>query len=340
MEVEELICFLKNEYKCKNEIVIIHNSHTLGKAASCNKGLQLVKSEMAIVLNDDDSWAYEFLVTAVSQLEYNHSLNPDIQGVICLANVMYEEYADDQVHIKRWAVPDGRQLNPYNNQVHLQSLATNNLFSSSQFLFYKKAADHVGPFASELVVFSDWEFHIRFACAFSIYIITQTFVNIHKRLKSTDRAYLNQSHQKENQLDFFNELLTEKFLKTTPQPADDGHFSMSMVQIQTILYLRLAGRGAGGNSPYSHITDASTTELLNRITFLEYQARRSEDWFKYIDYRLTPGYIRKGNKAIKLVKHGLKAKHKKQKFKELLVCLSKEGWRKTLSKIKNELNER
>lgn len=335
-EVEELVHYLKNKYNCNNEIVIIHNPHSIGKAAACNKGMQLVNSEIVIVLNDDDSWAHEFLVTAVSQLEYNRSVNPNIQGAICLANNMYEEYADGYMHIKWCDVPDARQLNPHNNHVHLQTLATQNVFSSSQFLFYKKAADFIGPFDTDLVLFSDWEFNIRFACAYSIYIITQPFVNIHKRFESTDRAYHNLNRQKEFQIEFYNELLTEKFLKAKPGSSDNGHFSMSMVQIQTILNLRLAGRMVGNSRIDAH----QITELTNRIANLEHHARVSEEWFKYIDYRLTPGYIRKGNKAIKLVKRGLKIKHKKQKIKKLLVSLSKDGLGQTLSKIKNKLNER
>jgi glycosyltransferase involved in cell wall biosynthesis len=346
-EVEDLIYFLKNKYNCNNEIVIIHNAHSLGKAAACNKGLQLVKSEMVIVLNDDDSWAHEFLVTAVSQLEYNHSVNPNIQAVIPLANTMYEEYVEDHVFIKWCDVPDGRQLNPHNNYIHLQSLASTNLFSSSQFLFYKKAADYIGPYDTDLVIFSDWEFHIRFACAFSIYIITQPFVNIHKRFESTDRSYINLIQQKDNQVEFYNELLTEKFLKIKPQPAGNEHFNMSVVQIQTIVNLRLAGRLSGGHAQHAHAAhitnhhvDIRIAELSNRIAYLEHQSRRSEEWFRYIDYRLTPAIIRKGSKAVKLVKYGLKMKHKTQKLKKLFVSLSRDGVRKTLSKIKNKLNER
>lgn len=343
-EVEELIYFLKNKYNCGNEIVIIHNATSIGKAAACNKGLQLVKSEMVIVLNDDDSWAHEFLVTAVSQLDYMHSVNPNVQGVIPLANIMYEEYADDHVYIKWCDVPDSRQLNPHNNYVHLQSLASTNLFSSSQFIFYKKAGDHIGPFDTELALFSDWEFHIRFACAYSIYIITQPFVNIHKRFESTDRSYFNLIRQKENQVEFYNELLTEKFLKIKPQSSDDDHYSLSLIQIQTILNLRLAGRASGGHAAHAPVNtfkvEAQIAELTNRIAYLEHQSRRSEEWFQYIDYRLTPAVIRKGSKAVKLVKQGLKMKHKKQKLKKLFVSLSKDGLRKTLSKIKNKLNER
>lgn len=340
-EVEELIYFLKNKYNCNNEIIIIHNPVSIGKAAACNMGLQLVKSEMVIVLNDDDSWAHEFLLTAVSQLEYIHSVNPDVQGVISLANIMHEAYVEDHVFIKWCDVPDGRQLNPSNHYIHLQSLAGVNLFSSSQFLFYKNAADHIGPFDTEMAIFSDWEFHIRFTCAFSIYIITQPFVNIHKRFESTDKSYLNLLQQKDNQIEFYNELMTGKFLKTKPLPSDSERFSMSLVQIQTIVNLRLAGRLSASSAHNSDPNvEIQLTQLTNRIAYLEHQIRLSEDWFKHIDYRLTPAYIRKGSKVVKLVKYGLKAKHKKQKLKKLFVSLSKDGLRKTLSKIKNKLNGR
>ncbi len=340
-EVEELIYFLKNKYNCNNEITIIHNKVSAGKAASCNKGMQLVKSKMVIVLNDDDSWAHEFLVTAVSQLEHIQSVNPDVQGVISLANIMYEGYTEDQVYIKWCDVPDGRQLNPSNNYIHLQSLAGINLFSSSQFLFYKKAADHIGPFDTELVIFSDWEFHIRFACAFSIYIITQPFVNIHKRFESTDVSYQNLLHQKNTQIEFYNELMTGKFLKTKPQPSGSEGFSMSLVQIQTIVNLRLAGRLSPSPANVTNPNiEIQLNQLTNRIAYLEHQSRLTEDWFKHIDYRLTPAYMRKGSKTVKLVKYGFKAKHKKQMIKKLIISLSKDGLRKTLSKIKNKLNEK
>jgi glycosyltransferase involved in cell wall biosynthesis len=346
-EVEELIDFLRNKYNCPNEIVIIHNQISIGKSASCNKALSLAKTEMAIILNDDDTWAYEFLTMAVSQLEYiSHSVNPNVKGIISLANLMYEEIIDDYTIIKFCDIPGEKQLNPYKNYIHIQSLATENIFSSSQFVFYKKAADYIGPFNPELVIFSDWEFHIRFACAFSIYIINQPFVNLHMRPEAIDRSYLNLLQINEDQHEYYNELVTASFLKARPLPLDNDAYSLSLIQIQTILNLRLANKGGAQiHSRYSGKGLNSEqirqiTDLTQKVNFLEHQSRIAEDWFRHIDYRLTPSYVRKGKKLLKLLAVGLGIKNKRQKFKKLLVSLSKNGFKKTLSKIKSKLNEK
>lgn len=314
-DIETLVNYFKNKYNNKNKISVYTNDYNLGKAASCNIALEKIQDELVVVLNDDDCWASEFLQLSIIQLEYRNKLNSSIKGITCLANTYHEEVLDDGAYTQWCDTPRMEELNQYDDYISSSALLENNLFSSSQFIFYKDVIDRIGKFNKNMLVYSDWEFNIRFIAHYEIYRQPQPFVNVYKRFWTTNPSYFNLLTVHVEKLDYFSNRINDELLRQTLN-IDPAHKNgVDVNAMQTILLLRKSGVRtvfSQGTQQIQHIqvsqspqnqqiqqlaNDQVTIRLVNLENKFDAYAKLNQDWFKYFEYNLKNPVYRKSKKA-------------------------------------------
>jgi glycosyltransferase involved in cell wall biosynthesis len=314
-DIETLVNYFKNKYNSKNEISVYTNDYNLGKAASCNIALEKIQDELVVILNDDDCWASEFLQLSIIQLEYRNKLNSSIKGIMCLANIYHEEVLDDGAYTQWCDTPPIEELNQYDDYVSSSALLEKNLFSSSQFIFYKEVIDRIGKFNKNMLVYSDWEFNIRFIAHYEIYRQPQPFVNVYKRFWTTNPSYSNLLTVHVEKLDYFSNRINDELLRQLLK-IDPAHKNgVDVIAMQTILLLRKSGVRtlfSQGTQQIQHIqvnqspqnqqmqqlaNDQVTIRLVNLENKFDAYARLNHDWFKYFEYNLKSPVYRKSKKA-------------------------------------------
>ena len=336
-EIETLVNYFKNKYNCDNQIDIYTNEFNLGKAASCNVALEKVKDELVVVLNDDDCWADEFLQVSIIQLEYRNNLNPLVKGIMCLANTYHEEVLDDGAYTQWCDTPRMEELNQYDDYISSSSLLDNNLFSSSQFVFYKEVVNRIGKYNERMLVYSDWEFNIRFIAHYEIYRQPQPFVNVYKRFWTTNPSYFNLLTVHIEKLNYFSNKINDELLRQTINNNTLNKNGVDVIALQTLLVLRRSSVGSvfsQGTQQIQHIqvnqssnnnqspqyqqilqlvNDQMTVRLSNLENKFDEQAKLNQDWFRYFEYNLKNPVYRKSKKAAAKLKDYLDkvfAKHK------------------------------
>jgi glycosyltransferase involved in cell wall biosynthesis len=320
-EIETLVNYFKNKYNSENKIAVYTNNFNLGKAASCNVALEKIKDELAVVLNDDDCWAPEFLQVSITQLEYRNKLNPLVKGIMCLANIYHEEVLDDGAYTQWCDTPRMEELNQYDDYVSSSALVENNLFSSSQFIFHKEVVNRIGAFNKSMLVYSDWEFNIRFIAHYEIYRQPQPFVNVYKRFWTTNPSYFNLLTVHIEKLDYFSNRINDELLRQTIHHDPANKNGVDVIALQTLLLMRRSGGRtlfSQGTQQIQHIqvnqsaqnnqspqyqqilqlvNDQMTVRLANLENKFDAQAKLNQDWFKYFEYNLKNPVYRKSKKA-------------------------------------------
>jgi glycosyltransferase involved in cell wall biosynthesis len=323
-EIADLVDILRQKYGCTNEIVIFDTPSRTGKAATCNRILSLLNTRFVIIMNDDDLWASEFLLAATGQLEYQLRRNSDTKGIIALANIVHEEMIDDYPYVGWTVSPSRSELDPVNNFVHLQAIARENLFSSSQFLFCREAIETIGGLNEDLLILEDWDFHIRFCCAYNIFIIAQPLVSVHRRFSACDSAYQNLLTLHANKTQFFSDRITDQLLREKNLSGNTALRS----QLQAILFLRLNDRYNSPNQLLSEFQDLRTR--------LEEQARILGDQNRLLDEQTQ----KLDAQTQKLNKQTRKLDAQTQKIKRLTKASGQPGTGHAFKIIKPKLNDR
>lgn len=322
-EIEILVNYFKKKYSSENKISVLNNESNSGKAFCCNLALQKVNAEFLVVLNDDDCWCSEFLELSIAQLEYRNKLNPRIKGITCLANIYHEEVLDDGAYTQWCDTPNERELNPHEDSILSAALLERNQFSSSQFVFYKNVIDKIGSFNESMLVYSDWEFNIRFIAHYEIYRQIQPLVNVYKRFWTTNPAYTNMLTLHVEKLDYFSNKINDALFRQIESSDPNDKTSTNIVALQTVLLLRKTlnisinssqggqvhhiqnvqvHQSSASQSPqYQQIQQLVNDHMTVRLTTLENkidaQSKLNQDWFKYIEYNLKNPVYRKSKKA-------------------------------------------
>ena len=319
-EIELILNYCKKKYNYNNEITILSNTNTLGKAAACNIALKNIDTELIVVLNDDDTWTPEFLKASVNELEYRNSLNHMIKGIACLANIYHEEVLEDGAFTHWCETPTDLDIRNFHDTISVSDLLENNLFSSGQFLFYKSVIEKIGNFNESMLIYSDWEFNIRFIAYFDIFRQTQPYVNTYKRFFAVNQHYNNLLSEHGDKLEHYSNKINDLLLRQTTVGENNEQKNIThQLTMQTMLLMRKAafsGKNASLQAqpgpekilPINEINQAlsQSNQISNHLFSIENkldaQTKLNSDWFKYLEYKIKNPFLRKFNKAYLLVR--------------------------------------
>lgn len=163
-------------------IHVIHRPQSTGMEAASNAGLAELETDLAVIHDDDDSWAPTMLEASVRTLRDLTTRFPSVRGVVTHVTAVFETVAGDTV-IVDWAAPWHADLEaPMDaGPVELSELMVRNLFPPIAFVFDRRAALAVGAFDETLPVLGDWDFHMRFAVAHDVWVHPEPLAFYHLR---------------------------------------------------------------------------------------------------------------------------------------------------------------
>ncbi len=179
-DVDRLIA--KYEERFSGRVAVIHNDVSLGMEAASNCGIAYGDSEYIVIHDDDDSWAPNFLLMCVNELEQAAKMLPSIQGVICYSLRVLERIERGSIVVE--------QIEPYNKWIprgvlNFFRMVESNMFPPISFLYRRAALDAVGGYREDLPVLGDWEFNLRFMSHFDIYVVSHALAFYHHRVAAS-----------------------------------------------------------------------------------------------------------------------------------------------------------
>lgn len=184
------------------EVNVIHNKISLGMESASNIGIKNSRSKYIVILDDDDTWHPNFLEKTVSFLE-----NPEnrlYKGVVTRTTIIEEKIINNEViFLKSYS------FNSELKNISLFSLAKTNRFTNLSFLYYREALEKIGLYRDDFPVYGDWEFNLRFARHFNIYVIPENLSNYHIRIDNDSRNYNNSIEFREK----WNHILRNELLR-------------------------------------------------------------------------------------------------------------------------------
>lgn len=165
---------------------VLHRSASSGMEAASNAGITLLETDLAIIHDDDDSWAPEFLSTMTHVLAERQRVLPSVRAVACRPNTVWENVVANQIEIERVEPWSASHLEPVNEGVlPLEKLLVRNQFPPIAFLFSLPSARDLGLFDESLPVLGDWDFHLRFARQHDIWLHPEYLAFYHLRATAT-----------------------------------------------------------------------------------------------------------------------------------------------------------
>lgn len=148
----------------------LHLAPTRGMEAASNAALGASDSEYCALLDDDDTWAPDFLERMVAGCPRTSG------GVICRTTLVLEHLEHARI------VEDSRRpFNPELFSLSLPRLALRNRFTSNAFLFRRELATAVGGFDDTLPVLGDWDFNLRCLLRAHLEVLPVELARYHQR---------------------------------------------------------------------------------------------------------------------------------------------------------------
>lgn len=201
-----------------DRVVVVHHTESIGMEAASNSGLARLKTELAVIHDDDDSWAPDMLAVATSVLRKRNAEMPSIRGVVTRVNLVHETVTGNHVKIDRvepWndAAPDRLS----EGIISLPRLAMHNLYPPIAFVFDLSLARKLSGFDQNLPVLGDWDFHMRFCLEADIWVHPELLAFYHHRKNSSgDMGNTVVSGRAKH--DLYNAYLRNKLLRSADNP--------------------------------------------------------------------------------------------------------------------------
>lgn len=161
-----------------SRITIIHNSVSTGMESASNVALRQMKANLAIIHDDDDTLAPDFLKRMIAVYQTERVTFPSVAGVACHCNRVLESVVGNLVTIDH-SEPFNQWLEP--GFVALDRMLESNVFPPICFLFELEVCRKIGYFNEKLQVLGDWDFHIRFLLERDIWLLPETLAFYHHR---------------------------------------------------------------------------------------------------------------------------------------------------------------
>ena len=186
------------------QTVALDGPGPIGKAS--NAGIDASESELIVLLDDDDTWAPDFLEKAVGALDARPV--PEARGVVTQSLRINEEpQGDSMVAIEE------KPFNPDLASLKLFQLASVNQFTVNSFVYEREAYEAIGPYREDLPVLDDWEFNLRFLRRFDIVVVPEPLANYHVRPAGTEGAAANTLTAGEQLHKFFEARIANQHLR-------------------------------------------------------------------------------------------------------------------------------
>lgn len=167
-------------------VKIIHRKVSRGMEAATNAALEILETDLAVVHDDDDTWAPTMVEAAVSTLLERQKRFPTIRGVVVNVEAVFETVSGEEIRtdfVHPWKASPGDALSE--GFVDLAKLLIRNQFPPIAFIFELSACNAIGGYDESLAVLGDWDFHLRFCAAHDIWIHTEYLARYHHRPKET-----------------------------------------------------------------------------------------------------------------------------------------------------------
>lgn len=205
-----------------------------GRGAAWNAGIRAATGDWIATLDDDDTWHPEFL-SAVSEAIASESIRTAGHfGIATQTMLIAEESAGEG-----WREMSSEPFNGGLDEVRLRDLILGNRFTNNAFVFPRQAYESTGPIREDLPVLEDWEFNVRFAARFPIFVVRRPLANYHRREAASGSAQntAHGIHQREAQR------LREAWLRDDLMHGRFGLGVLSMLaEVEGNRGLRLANR--------------------------------------------------------------------------------------------------
>lgn len=155
--VEGIVDALPQSFR--KRIKLLHNNQSLGHTPALNQGIKSVKSKYVAILDDDDSWAPDYLKQTVGFLERTGS-----PGVVAVMDRIIERVLDNGtiefISKDRW--------HPEVKYVSLFEQCIDNYMPTVTFVYRRRVFDELGGYDETLGVAEDWDFSIRFLLKYDV----------------------------------------------------------------------------------------------------------------------------------------------------------------------------
>ncbi|MCZ7891831.1 glycosyltransferase [Agrobacterium salinitolerans] len=167
-------------------VSVLHHEVSKGMEAASNAGLATLNTEYAVIHDDDDSWAPEFLASMTSTIARRQKTFPSIKGIVCRINTVFETVVGNEIIIER--VEPFRSWHSDNldeGLLSVQKMLVRNQFPPIAFMFNLPSAREIGLFEESLPVLGDWDFHSRFLLKHDVWVVPEFLSFYHHRVSST-----------------------------------------------------------------------------------------------------------------------------------------------------------
>ncbi len=161
--------------EARARIVRIDNETSSGREAAVNPGFAKARElgcRYAVVLDDDDTWAPDFLEKVSARLDGH----PEEVAAVGAAEVVHERIEGDSiVEVSR------EPLASHLRQVVFSELLVRNYIPTVSLLFRTSVLDVLGGWRSDLPVLADWDFNLRLCMLGPIGFVDEPLARWHHR---------------------------------------------------------------------------------------------------------------------------------------------------------------
>lgn len=236
-------------------VQVIHNETSLGMEAASNLGLRSSSGRYAVIHDDDDAWAPEFLAETVARLE--SKAHPRIRGVVTHSLCVRETIEGDQV------IELGREPhNAWLRQVTLFRMAAENCYPPISFLYERAVHDEIGYYREDLPVLGDWEFNLRFVSRWDVDLVARPLAYYHHRVALLDGEYANTVIGGDHKHKLFDAMIRNDFLRKDLEREQLG-MGLVVNQAKGLLELSRLVEQIAGNLPQRGLLQSVKDGLWN-----------------------------------------------------------------------------
>jgi glycosyltransferase involved in cell wall biosynthesis len=215
-------------FNTDSRVRIIHHPESKGMEAASNAGISALDTDYAIIHDDDDSWAPEFLKVTTQTLIEKQKKFPSIRGIVTQLNSVFETVTANLIEIDRvepWYAGQFDHLEE--GFLSVQKMLVRNQFPPIAFLFNLSICKELGMFDSSLPVLGDWDFHTRFVLRHDIWVHPEYLAFYHHRTTATG-AMGNTIHAGAHMHRAYRQILRNKWIRADLNGAS-GSNRMAMI---------------------------------------------------------------------------------------------------------------
>lgn len=266
---------------------VIHHPNSLGMEAASNAGITVLDTDYAIIHDDDDSWAPEFLSVALQTLKLKQAQFPTIRGIVTRLNAVYENVTGNLIQIDRvepWNAGPFDLLNE--GFLDLQKILVRNQFPPIAFLFDLSICKDLGMFDASLPVLGDWDFHTRFALKHDIWIHPEYLAFYHHRVSATG-ALGNTVYDGASKHRMYAQILRNKWIRAAANGQDHARMLL-LLGLETQDQLNEKQDQLNQKIADLHLAIAPAASQIKRKNRSAFRNNLSS-WFKSVKAEITGG---------------------------------------------------